>query len=190
MTPKVYDGCMGSDNPSGADYQQETDALLELDADWIVGFVDGEGCFSVAVHDNPGAPHGWQLTPVFQVYQHQAHRVVLESLQCFFGCGSVRPKGGASSVLTYRVQARNDLLAVVIPFFERNRPIVKAAAFEAFATIVRSLAAKEHLRREGFDRLVRLAYGMNGQGKQRSRPIEQVLGILRDCTPGASERSV
>ena len=67
---------MGSDNPSGADNQQETETTLELDAHWIVGFVDGEGCFSVAVHANPGAPHGWQLTPVFQVYQHEAHRVV------------------------------------------------------------------------------------------------------------------
>jgi hypothetical protein len=72
---------MGSDNPTGADYQQETETALELDALWIVGFVDGEGCFSVAIHENDGAPHGWQLTPVFQVYQHQTHRVVLESLR-------------------------------------------------------------------------------------------------------------
>jgi hypothetical protein len=72
----------------------------------------------------------------------------------------------------------------VIPFFEQHRPLVKAAAFDAFATIVRSLAEKAHRRRDGFESLVELAYGMNAQGKQRSRPIEQVLGILRDCTPG------
>jgi hypothetical protein len=175
---------MGSDNPTGADNQQETEDALELDALWIVGFVDGEGCFSVAIHENVGAPHGWQLTPVFQVYQHEAHRVALESLRRHFGGGWIRPKGGASSVLTYGVQARRDLLASVIPFFERHRLIVKAEAFEAFATIVRSLAAKVHLRRDGFESMVRLAYGMNALGKQRRRPIESVLGILRDCTPG------
>jgi len=177
---------MSSDNPSGADNQQETEEVLELDARWIVGFVDGEGCFSVAIHRNPGAPHGWQLTPVFQVYQHQAHRAVLEGLRQFFGCGWIHPKGGASSVLTYGVQAQRDLCSSVIPFFEQHRPFVKGDAFDAFATIVRSLAAKEHLRRDGFESIVRLAYGMNGQGKQRSRPIEQILGILRDCTPSAS----
>jgi hypothetical protein len=175
---------VSSDNPSGAGNQQETETL-ELDPRWIVGFVDGEGCFSVALHANAGAPHGWQLTPVFQVYQHKAHRAVLEGLQRHFGCGWIRAKGPASSVLTYGVQVRHDVLTSVIPFFERHRPIVKADAFDAFATIVRSLAAKDHLTRPGFESLVRLAYGMNAQGKQRSRPIEQILGILRDCTPGA-----
>jgi LAGLIDADG endonuclease len=173
-----------SDNSSGADNQQETEIPLQLDARWIVGFVDGEGCFSVAIHANAGAPYGWQLTPVFQVYQHEAHRAVLESLREHFGCGWIRPKGPASSVLTYGVQARKDLLATVIPFFEQHRPIVKARAFDVFATIVRSLDAKVHLRREGFEGLVTLAYGMNAQGKQRTRPIERIIGILRDCTPG------
>ena len=43
-----------SDNPSGADNQQETATpRLELDAGWVVGFVDGEGCFSVSIHHNP-----------------------------------------------------------------------------------------------------------------------------------------
>jgi hypothetical protein len=175
---------MGSDNPTGADNQQETETTLELDARWIVGFVDGEGCFSVSIHENAGAPYGWQLSPVFQVYQHQAHRAVLESLRQHFGCGWIRTKGGASAVLTYGVQSRRDLLSSVIPFFEQHRLIIKADAFAAFATIVRSLAAKAHLRREGFESMVRLAYGMNAQGKQRARPVERILGILRDCTPG------
>ncbi len=175
---------MGCDNLTGADNQQETESPLELDARWIVGFVDGEGCFSVAIHANEGAPHGWQLTPVFQVYQHQAYRVVLEGLRDYFGCGWIRPKGPASSVLTYGVQSRKELLTTVIPFFEQHRPIIKADAFDAFATIVRSLAVKAHVGREGFESLVKLAYGMNAQGKQRTRPIERILGILRDCTPG------
>jgi len=151
-----------------------------------VGFVDGEGCFSVAIHANAGAPQGWQMTPVFQVYQHEAHRAVLEGLRNYFGCGWIRPKGGASSVLTYGVQARHDLITTVIPFFEQHRPIVKAAAFDAFATIVWSLATKEYRRREGFESMVRLAYGMNAQGKQRARPIEQILGsseTVRQGTP-------
>jgi hypothetical protein len=115
---------------------------------------------------------------------------VLEELQRFFGCGVVRPKGPSSSVLTYSVQRRSELLGIVIPFFERHRLVVKRADFEAFATIVRSQTARVHLQREGFERLVQLAYGMNGRGKQRSRSIEDVLGILRDCTPGPRESGV
>ena len=93
-----------------------------------------------------------------------------------FGCGFVRPKGPSSSVLTYSVQVRRQLVGVVISFFECHPLVIKAANFATFATIVRSLAAKEHLEREGFVRLVRLAYGMNGRGKQRSGPMEDVVG--------------
>jgi hypothetical protein len=114
--------------------------------------------------------------PTFHAYQHRDHAHVLEQLRRFFGCGFVRPKGPSSSVLTYSVQVRRQLLGIVIPFFERHPLVIKAADFATFATIVRSLAAKEHLEREGFVRLVRLAYGMNGRGKQRSRPMQDVLG--------------
>ena len=73
---------MSSDNLSGADNQQETEATRRLlDPWWIVGFVDGEGCFSVAVHHNPRNARrtgGWQLTPVFQVYQHEDEYLLLE----------------------------------------------------------------------------------------------------------------
>jgi hypothetical protein len=181
---------MDRDNPTGADNQQETESVLALEAWWVVGFIDGEGCFSVSIHRNRGAPHGGQLLPAFHAYQHRDHAHVLEELQRFFGCGVIRPKGPSSSVLTYSVQHRRELLGVVIPFFERHTLVVKGADFASFRTIVRSLVAKEHLEREGFERLVRLAYGMNGRGKQRSRSIQDVLGILRDCTPGPRDSGV
>ena len=45
---------MGSDNVTSGDNQQETARpRLELDPQWVVGFVDGEGCFSVSIHRNP-----------------------------------------------------------------------------------------------------------------------------------------
>jgi hypothetical protein len=68
---------MDSDNPSGGDDQQETAAdSSRLDPFWVVGFVDGEGCFSVSIHRNPGVrrTRGWQLNTVFQVSQHEASR--------------------------------------------------------------------------------------------------------------------
>src|SRR5215831_2295026 len=97
---------VSSDNPTGADNQQETVEIDPiLDPGWVVGFVDGEGCFSVSVHRNALARRsfGWQLQPAFQVYQHEAKRFVLDELVRFFGCGAVRPKGPKSSVLTYSV---------------------------------------------------------------------------------------
>src|SRR4029078_11038741 len=119
---------MSSDNPSGADNQQETArSTLELDPRWVTGFVDGEGCFSVSIHRNANAVStgGWQLHPVFHVYQHERYRAVLEALIAVFGCGRLRPKGPNSSVWTFAVDSLHALEANVIPFFETYRPVVK-----------------------------------------------------------------
>ena len=144
---------------------------------WVVGFVDGEGCFSVSVHRNPYVrrTRGWQLHPVFQVYQHERYRAVLEDLISLFGFGRIRAKGPNSSVLTYAVDSMRDLEEGILPFFERHQLIVKAADFRLFAEIVRSMRRKEHLTAAGFERAVRLAYAMNAQGKQRSRTLAMVL---------------
>jgi hypothetical protein len=181
---------MGSDNPSGADNQQETsEPSVQLDPCWIAGFVDGEGCFSVSVHRNRFMHQhgGWQLQCAFQVYQHRDHRIVLDALRSHFGCGSVSSKGPRSSVMTYSVFALRDLEERIVPFFEVQRLLVKGADFRSFASVVRAMRRREHLSVEGFERIVRVAYGMNANGKQRSRTLEDVLGgILRDCTPGPS----
>jgi hypothetical protein len=148
-----------------------------LDPRWVAGFVDGEGCFSVSVHRNRiiRKTNGWQLQPTFQVYQHEDHRSILEELVRFFDCGTVRSKGPRSSVLTYSVWALVQLEENILPFFEPNRLLIKQADFERFAEIVRSMRRKEHLQQQGFERLVRLAFDMNANGKQRARTLEEIL---------------
>ena len=178
VTPSCESAVMRSENPTGADNQQETArSTLELDPNWVVGFVDGEGCFSVSVHRNLNARRtgGWQLHPVFHVYQHQDHRGVLEELVMFFGTGRLRPKGPQSSVLTYAVDSLVEIEAAVLPFFECHPLRVKEADFQRFAAIVRGMRRKEHLEPAGFERLVRVAYSMNAHGKQRSRTIDEIL---------------
>ena len=180
---------MSSDNVTSGDNQQETARpRLELDPQWVVGFVDGEGCFSVSIHQNPYVKltRGWQLHPVFHVYQHLSHRAVLEELVLFFSCGRVRPKGGSSSVATFAVDSLRDLEQQILPFFESHPLVVKGNDFQAFAEIVRSMRQKEHLRPSGFERLVRLAYAMNAQGKQRSRSLSEVLAGSSETVRQAS----
>src|SRR5262245_62554919 len=102
---------MSSDNPTGADNQQETTHSLELDARWVVGFVDGEGCFSVSLHRNPfiRSTGHWQIQAVFHVYQHRAHRAVLAVFIRFFGCGLIRPTSEKSSVMTHTLRHTTDI---------------------------------------------------------------------------------
>ena len=73
-----------SDNPTGADNQQERPGAEQ----WVVGFVDGEGCFSISVVRNATCKLGWQVQHEFAVTQAAPSRAALEYLVEVFGCGT------------------------------------------------------------------------------------------------------
>jgi len=104
-----------SENVSGADNQQE-----RLDS-YISGFVDGEGCFAVAVNRNPSCRSGYQLVPEFHVSQNGDRAQVLDVIRHRFdGCGYIKSNGRKDRALVYVVRRRDDLSEHVIPFFERS----------------------------------------------------------------------
>jgi hypothetical protein len=168
---------MDSDNPIGADNQQET-KLRALDPLWVVGLVDGEGCFSVSIHRNELARRtgGWHVQPTFQVSQHQDHTGILEALVPFFGCGTVRSKGENSHVDVFAVHSSRLLVERIIPFFEQHELRVKRDDFRSFAFITRAVRLRSHHRPDVFTEVVQRAYSMNSRGRQRKRPIEEILG--------------
>lgn len=131
----------------------------------------------MSIHRNDLArpTNGWHIQPTFQVSQHRHHREVLESIQCFFGAGSVRSKGPASAVDVFVIHSTRQLLETVIPFFEQHPLRVKRRDFEIFARIVRDVRSRSHHRPEVFKELVQFAYSMNENGKQRKRPIDVIL---------------
>src|SRR5262245_39925073 len=142
---------VSSDNPSGADNQQE-----RLDA-YIAGFVDGEGSSHVAICRHPGTRLGWQLIPEFHVSQNAERREVLDLIAARLGCGRIRDndRKKADTTLVLVVRRREDLLTRVIPFFEAQ-PLVssKQRDFLVFAQIVRAMDRGEHLGAEGLATLV------------------------------------
>ena len=165
---------MGSDNPIGADNQQ---GRLES---YLSGFADGEGSFSVGVSRRPDLKFGYQLVPEFRVSQNGERSSVLELFRETLYCGSIRINDrhrASDQTLVFVVRRRSDLLERVIPFFIRN-PLLseKRETFERFAIIVRSMEARNHLESTGFERLVLLAFEMNGEGRYRRWTLEDVLG--------------
>ena len=72
---------------------------------YIAGFVDGEGSFSVAIIKNPSGKRGWLINPCFQVYQHQNHREILELCQEVFKTGHIYRKSGTHPVLNFSIDS-------------------------------------------------------------------------------------
>ena len=159
---------MNGDDPSGAGNQQERPGIEQ----WIVGFVDGEGCFSCPIQRNAKVRLGWQLQPVFSVVQGERSAHVLELIREYFGCGRIyrnrRHDNHREDLFSYQVYRIRDLLDVVIPFFEAN-PLrtAKRADFVKFAAIVRRMETKSHPLVEGMVEIAKIAQTMNQRKPSR-----------------------
>jgi hypothetical protein len=83
---------MCSENLDGAGNQQER--LIEFRG-WVIGFVDGEGCFSIGFVRQPnrtsrrGYKTGYQVAHEFAVTQGASSIDSLHALREFFGVGQV-----------------------------------------------------------------------------------------------------
>ena len=183
---------MASDNPWGVlhsneepDNQQERSITIG----WVVGFVDGEGCFSIGLVRQPDRPNrkgyrtGYQVTYDFTVTQGAKSLACLQDLREFFSVGHVyrnsRQDNHTEDLYQFNVSRRRDLLQVVIPFF-RSYPLrtAKREDFEKFARCLAIIDEDRHKTRQGLVEILRIAQTMN---RRKSR--EDVIGILRDHTP-------
>jgi len=133
---------------------------MDLNAQWIVGFVDGEGCFHIGINKNQEMTLGVQVLPEFTVVQHQVDEQVLYALKAYFGCGVVRKNHGTR--LCYRVRGHQNLLERIIPFFEKHQlKTRKRVDFAKFRKVVRLMEKREHLTEDGLEKIRQIKTTMN-----------------------------
>ena len=135
---------------------------MELDAQWIVGFTDGEGCFHVGINEHPDMKAGYQVLPEFTVVQHERDVQILHALKRFFGCGVVRSNHGDR--MAYRVRGIDHLLTTICPFFLKH-PLKtkKNVEFRKFRKILLLMEKGRHLEEEGIEEIRRIRDQMNTQ---------------------------
>ena len=159
---------------------------------WIVGFVDGEGCFSVNIvkqnerkeknRIRKGYKTGFQIMHEFAVTQGEKSLSSLNIIKDFFGVGGLyvnrRYDNHKENLYRYCVRKREDLSNVIIPFFEKNiLQTSKANDFRLFVEIIRDMEKDLHLTKSGLIKIVNLMQLMNHK-KDRS----EIIRILRNQT--------
>ena len=133
---------------------------MDLNAQWIVGFVDGEGCFHIGINKNQTMKLGVQVLPEFTVVQHQVDVQVLHALKNYFGCGVVRKNHGTR--LCYRVRGQDNLLHKILPFFEKHQlKTRKRVDFAKFRKVILLIQKEEHLTPEGLETIRQIKATMN-----------------------------
>ena len=175
-----------SDKVTSAENQQER--LIEFRG-WVVGFVDGEGCFSIGFvrqqrrADRSGYKTGYQVTHEFVVTQGERSLACLHELREFFGVGQViinnRYDNHREHLYRYVVRRRTDLLETVIPFFQRH-PLrsSKREDFEKFVRCVELVVGGSNRTPAGLIEIAEIAQTMN-----RRKPRHDLIRILRGHTP-------
>ena len=133
---------------------------MNLNAQWIVGFVDGEGCFHVGINKNKSMNLGVQVLPEFTVVQHEVDAQVLYGLKDFFGCGVVRKNHG--NRLSYRVRGQENLQKQIVPFFEKHKlKTRKRVDFLKFRKVILLIEKGEHLEADGLEKIRKIKKSMN-----------------------------
>ena len=177
-----------SKKASDAENQQER----LIDIGWIVGFVDGEGCFSInfirqsdRVETNrirKGYKTGFQVEYEFAVTQGESSLESLKSLKNYFGVGGLyvnkRYDNHKEHLYRYCVRKLDDLVNIIIPFFEKH-PLrtSKNKSFEMFVRCIDEILKGNHLTREGLEKIMIWTESMNHR-KSKSKLIK----ILRNQT--------
>src|SRR6266850_1931791 len=183
---------MSSNNPRGVrrgsvEPENQQERLTTIG--WIVGFVDGEGCFSIGLVRQPdrgrrkGYSTGYQVSHDFRVTQGAKSLHALEAIREFFGVGAIYPNRRTDNhredMYAYSVHRREDLRTNIVPFFRQN-PLhtAKQLDFDKFAQCLELIAVGRHLTREGLIEILEIAQTMN-----RQVPRDDVIRILRGHTP-------
>ena len=156
------------DNVMSADNQQER---IRTEG-WVVGFVDGEGTFSVTVQCNREMSLGWQMFPEFVVTQGKRSLDALLKLQEFFGYGKIfkntRYDNHREDIFRYCVRRIDELEKVITPFFIKN-PLKtsKSDDFQKFVKVIELMKKGDHLNFEGLRRIAEMAQTMNRRKPSR-----------------------
>ena len=137
---------------------------MKLEAQWIVGFVDGEGCFHISINKNETMTLGYQVLPEFTVVQHEKDVKVLHALKAYFRCGVVRVnrKDKTSTRMAYRVRNVTHLLDIISPFFlEHQLKTQKNVEFRKFRKVLLLMEKGKHLTEEGLEEIRDIVGQMN-----------------------------
>lgn len=146
-------------------YMGNQQERLEKEA-WIVGFTDGEGCFSVSLFRNSTTKSGWQVFPEFVISQGKKSLPALEIFKDYFKCGKIfvnkRYDNHHEYMYRYCVRSLKDLVTIIIPFFEKHHLYTaKRNDFRLFSEIVLMIHQKKHLTSRGLRTIAQKIERMN-----------------------------
>lgn len=143
---------------------------MELNPNYIVGLIDGEGSFTAYVK-NPDSvkivKRRTKVEPRFYIKLIEKDKKILYELKKIFSCGNVYfqkdSRRNHQNCYRYEVTNRNDLKSIIIPFFKKNSLKLRSKKydFEIFCQILQMVMQNKHLKESGLRKIYRLKQKMH-----------------------------
>ena len=135
--------------------------------EYISGYVDGEGCFSISFSKREKFLVGWETKPSFSVSQNEDRAQILFLIQQKFQCGFIR-RDSSDKTLKYEVRSLEEIVNKIIPHFEKY-PLLseKQKDFESFKQVCFLMKRNLHRNKTGLKKIINLAFQMNPSGKRK-----------------------
>lgn len=146
---------------------------MKLSPDYVCGFVDGEGCFTIVISRHKTKKLGLDARLHFEIELRDDDEEILKSIQETLGCGRIYylnlERYGWNSHVELKVSSIVDIQEKIIPFFRKHSlKGKKKNAFELFVQAADIFSQKEHLTLEGIEKLRAIRNNMNRYHKSVS----------------------
>ena len=140
--------------------------------EYISGYVDGEGCFSISFSKRDKFLVGFETKPSFSASQNEDRAQILFLMQKVFGCGFIR-RDYSDKTLKYEVRSSDEVIKKIIPHFEKY-PLLsdKQKDFEFFKQVCFLMQRNLHREKNGLEKIMNLAFKMNPSGKRKYTKAE------------------
>ena len=142
-----------------------------ISPEFISGLTDGDGSFFVSFKKNK------RITVNYTIIQDSDSKSVLTEIRDYFNCGKVYDL--KSRAARYQVENLTDLTNIIIPHFMKY-PLKtnKNEHFKIFCKVCELLLLNDHKTKEGYIRIIELAYDMNNDGKGRKLPKKDFIELI------------
>ena len=110
---------------------------------------------------------GWQVLPEFRIVQHEKDEELLHKIKNYFGFGEVKinRQDFHGTRKEFRVRGLENLNKIVKFFKQNSLKTSKEKDFELFSEVILLMNNKEHLKKDGLDKIAKLISEMNRKPK-------------------------
>src|SRR3989338_7542688 len=143
----------------------------KLHPQYVAGFIDGEGSFSVSIGKHKTLRRGFEVRPEFEMELRKDDQEILERILVTIGIGKIYDcsyeRYGWYPHAKYKITSIWDLKEYLFPFLDTH-PLQakKKKSYLLFKQIVLMVCAKKHLFDDGFNKIVKLRDKLRALGNK------------------------